>query len=73
MQLEDKLGLGILLFSGSLLAYTGIKVAYHTHKVKIATTNFLDSVTSYFSQRVSKQEDKIRLIELARYRKKCGI
>jgi len=73
MDLEDKLIMGILLVSSGLLAYGGAKLTYDINKVKQATTKFLDSFTSYLSQRISNQEDVKRLAEFVKYRRKSGI
>ena len=73
MDLEDKLIIGTLLVSSGLLTYGIAKLAYHTNNVKKATTKFLDTAASYFSQRTSKPKDLKRLAELAKYRAEHGI
>jgi len=73
MNLEGKLILGTLLISEGFLLFGTAKLIYHTNKVKKATTKFLDSITSYFSERVSRPEDIKGLAELAKYRKECRI
>ncbi len=73
MDLEGKLVLGILFVSEGLLSFEVAKLAYHTNKVKIATTKFLNSITNYLSARVSKPGDIKSLAELAKYRKEIKI
>lgn len=73
MDLEYKVILGILLISEGVLLFGAEKLVYHVNEVKSAATKFLDSATSYFSKRVSRQEDIEGLAELAKYRKECGV
>ena len=73
MDLGDKLIMGTLLIGSGILLYGGAKATYHTNQVKKATTDFLDSFTSYLSQRTSKPEEIKSLAKFAKYRKKIGI